>query len=247
MSTPLAVTADGGPLSRATVIALLSGLIGEADVTDTPTGAALDLIALETDESPDTAPLPPSDEDYLDRYLAAAEGRRAWLEEQVGPLDLTRESLVPLWVWAVDRLQLRPDDAAKDYVVREDGARFYVPRDADLPIWYGRSPFLAPDVWSDDSLAIVDGVAAHFAACLTTAQPDLRWEIAHADYGGYMHEGQPVLVGLEQPIEPVSAVLALLTGVYHLRRPGTPNPYNAPRTPPAPQDLRDLYDRVSRI
>lgn len=230
--------------------------VEEADVTDSTVNDALDLIAgpdyAEVRAMPERAEPTESDDEYLRRYLAAAQSRMVWLREQCqstgGPradqLNRSPDSLVPLWAWAIDRFQLRADDAPKDLVVSENRGRYYVPRDAVLPMWYGRSAFLAPDVWSDDSLALVDAIASYVAECLMRAVPELRWETGHAEFRGYMHEGQPTLAGFGDSVEPITSVLAYVGNVYHVRRPDEPNPYKVKRVAPSPEDLRDWFDSV---
>jgi hypothetical protein len=155
-------------------------MVEEDDLTDRTVGDALDLISgPAVSGEPASGGAEPasggeSDGEYLRRYLAAGDARAAWLRQQyesgvvtgADGLDYSRESLVPLWAWAIGRFQLRDDDAPMDLVVTENRGRYFVPRGAVLSMWYGRSALLAPHAWSDDSLTQVDAIAWYVAECL---------------------------------------------------------------------------------
>ncbi|MEV1329765.1 hypothetical protein AB0J20_09340 [Micromonospora costi] len=223
-------------------------LVEEGDVTAAPLGEVLDLV------SPDAAATTPagmvlsttteSPEDFLRRYLAAGDERLALLRARAARagepprLDLSRDSLVPLWAFAIDHLEPRAADAPLEKVILDGGDVFQRPKEAVLPMWYGRSAFLAPHVWSDASLALVDAISFYAVECVRHAVPGLTWQVGHEEPRGYMHEGQPVLAGRGPDLQPVTAMMPLLGRIYYLRRPDPANP----RTPPAPEDLRDWFD-----
>ncbi|MGS2613574.1 hypothetical protein ACVCAH_03440 [Micromonospora sp. LZ34] len=223
-------------------------VVEEGDVTGAPLRQVLDMISPDEDGRTPTGmvlgSIAESAEDYMRRYLAAGDQRLAWLHGQAartaGPqrLDFSRESLAPLWGWAIGRLQPRPADAPREKVILEDGSVFQRPTDAVLPMWYGRSPLLAPHIWSDESLALIDAVSFYAVECVRHAVPELGWQVGRGETRGYLYEGQAVLAGRGRDLEPVTALKPLLGKVYYLRNPDPGNP----RTPPAAEDLRDWFD-----
>ncbi|REF94102.1 hypothetical protein DFJ67_0011 [Asanoa ferruginea] len=218
-------------------------IIEEGDVTGAPLDELLDLISVPSVGAP-PATRAESDEDYLHRYLAAGDDRLAWLRDHAAAagtplrLDFSRESLVPLWQWATGRLEPRAADAPKEKVFLANGSAYQRPTDADLPMWFGRSLFLAPHVWSDESLALIDAISFYALECLRRAVPDLTWRVGHGPDRGYPHEGQPVLAGRGPELEPVTAVIPLAAKVYRVR---VPDP-TRPAKPPTAEDLRDWFD-----
>ncbi|HET8660820.1 MAG TPA: hypothetical protein VFM55_17690 [Micromonosporaceae bacterium] len=223
-------------------------IVEEGDVTGAPLGEVLDMIAPE-----EASPLPPgvvlsvsqeSDQDFLRRYLAAGDDRLAWLRTRAGRsggpsrLDLSRESLAPLWDWAISQIQLRDANAPTEKVMLETGGTFTRPVGAVLPMWYGRHPFLAPSHWSDESLAVIDAVAFYAAQAVRDAVPGLTWQVGEPEFRGKAQGGQPVLAGRGEPLQPVRELLGLATKVYHLRRPDPDNPC----VPPIGDDLLTWFD-----
>jgi hypothetical protein len=186
-------------------------------------------------------------EEYLTGYLAGAEPRLRWLREWAsqsnGPtpdqLDLSRDSLVPLWAWAIVQFELRPEDAALERVER-DPHRYYLPVGAQLPMWFGRLGITAPHWWSDRTLELIDAIAYYFAESLRRAVPSAQWTVGHADVPNYVHEGQPVLTGFETPLNPLLPVLNLAGRVYRLIRHDSPNPYDIPTA--TLTDLQAVFD-----
>jgi hypothetical protein len=189
-------------------------------------------------------------EEYLGRFVANTEARLRWLRDEAaatgGPtpeqLDFSRESLVPLWSWAVGRFRPRPKDAPLDFIEEDDGARYYRPRDARLPMWYGRR-LASPYLWSDETLDLIDAVIYYVAECLIRAAPGVHWEVFHSATPRHLHENQPLLLGLPQPVNPVLAVVMLMAGRYFQMLPDEPNPYRVP--PSTPDDLRQWFDDVT--
>lgn len=120
----------------------------------------------------------------------------------------------------------------------ENGSSFRRPKNATLPMWYGRSAHATPYVWSDESLALIDALVFYAAESVRAAVPDLTWQIAHNDTpgGGHMHKDQPVLAGRGNVIAPITALMPLLGKIYYKIRPEKPYPA------PAPEDLRDWFD-----
>jgi hypothetical protein len=173
-------------------------------------------------------------EDYLKRYLAAREPRLRWLTELAartgGPtpqqLDFGRESLVPLWEWAIGRFRVRGEDRVVD--------------PARVPMWYGRSPAPAAYWWSDETLDLIDAVAYYFGECLRRAVPGAQWEVGHAPFKNWISENQPVLTGFTSPFNPFVPLPNIVGRVYHALRPDEPNIYRIP--PPTAHDLRDQFD-----
>jgi hypothetical protein len=224
-------------------------IIEEGDVTGASLDEMLDLISAPAASTRSATPTE-SDEDYLLRYLAAGDDRLGWLRDHAaatgGPprFDHSRDSLVPLWEWAIGRLQPRAADAPKEKVFLDNGSAYQRPTGADLPMWFGRSLFLAPYVWSDESLALIDAISFYALECLRRAVPDLTWKVGHGQDRGYTHEGQPVLAGPGHDIEPVTWLIPLAGKVYRAR---VPDP-TRPARPPTVEDLRDWFDAtVARL
>ncbi|GAA3239080.1 hypothetical protein GCM10010532_078700 [Dactylosporangium siamense] len=220
------------------------------DVTDAPLDRALDLLApggpARKRRKPDHRAADEAAERYLREYLSSAGPRLAWLRDQAdGPLDFSRDSLVPLWSWAVTRFKPRPADAPTDFVVADARNRYSVPRDADLPMWFGRTALQAPAHWDDESLAIIDAIVYYLAECLLRAVPVSRWEVGHGASRSWVNEYQPVLIGFRHagvslPIELIGRVLILMSPVYRTFRPDLPD--NGERV--TPEDLRDCFDTI---
>jgi hypothetical protein len=232
------------------------------DITDAPLDKALDLLApgggpaRKRRKTKDPAKYQgkyqaedEAAERYLRAYLAAAGPRLAWLREHAGtekgPLDFSRDSLVPLWSWAVTRFKPRPADAPTDFVVADARNRYSVPRDADLPMWFGRTALQAPAHWDDESLAVIDALVYYLAECLLRAVPGSRWEVGHGASRSWVNEYQPVLIGFRHagvslPIELIGRVLILMSPVYRTFRPDLPD--NGERV--TPEDLRDCFDTI---
>ena len=224
-------------------------VVEEGDVTGVPLDEVLDMISTDAADATPTGAVistaTETPEEYLRRYLDAGDARLGWLREQAGAtggppsLDFSRDSLAPLWDWAIGRLRLRAADAALERVVLETGSVFQRPGDAVLPMWYGRNAMLAPYVWSDDSLAVIDAVAFYAAECVRRAVPALAWRVGHEKERGYVHEGQPVLAGRGRDLAPVNELLSWLVGkVYALRAPDIGKQVARP----AGEDLRDWFD-----
>jgi hypothetical protein len=175
-------------------------------------------------------------EEYLRRYLAAREPRLRWMidlaDRSGGPapqhLDFSRESLVPLWEWAIGLFRLRGQDAMVD--------------PTRVPMWYGRSPAPAAYWWSDETLDLIDAVVYYFGECLRRAVPGARWEVGHVPDRNWINGSQPVLTGFKVPLNPFVPLSNLIARVYRAQRSDESQPYG-PRVPlPAAQDLRDQFD-----
>lgn len=195
-----------------------------------------------------TAEQAAEDEDYLRRYLAGAEPRLQWLRERSartgGPapdqLDFSRDSLVPLWTWAIGQFRRRAESEPLDLIDRGSWGRYYAPRGANVPMWYGRQPIQAPHWWSDDTLDLLDALMYYVAEAVRRAVPGARWEIWRGDVKRAIDEGQPVLTGFTTPFNPVPGMMNLSGRVNRLMDRDSPNPYGIPSA--AAEDLRDWYD-----
>ncbi|SCL59972.1 hypothetical protein [Micromonospora chersina] len=189
-------------------------------------------------------------EEYLRRYLAEAAPRLRWLREEAarsgGPapdrLDHSRDSLVPLWTWAMDRFEERSPDQPLDRV--EEGlGRYFVPRGATLPIWYGRRAVQAPHFWSDDTLALLDALVYYLAECLLRANPEARWAVFHSDWRNHIDENQPVLTGFGEPVDLLLPAMNLAGRVHRRLHPEQARATGLPVA--APPDLRDWFDEIT--
>jgi hypothetical protein len=205
-------------------------VVEERDLTGASLNAVLDLIA-PGPAGPESyeGPSGESDEDYLRRYLGAGDQRMARLTGAPVTPDFSRASLGPLWEWAVGFLDLRADDAPKDRISLASGSTILRPRDADLPMWYGRTTMLSPDNWTDESLRMLDAVAWYLAETVRRSAAGVGWQVGRSRPRNE-NEGQPVLVGsTARQYEPIGDVLSWLTGkVYLLRRPNPDRPGPAP-------------------
>jgi hypothetical protein len=188
-------------------------------------------------------------QEFLQRYLATAPDSLQRLRDRSaatgGPtpdeLDLSRDSLVPLFEWAMGQFRLRPSDEPTDFIDKGDLGRYYQPRGGVQPIWFGRTGLHAPGWWDDDTLVLIDALAFYFAEALMRAIPEAHWEAGHdPNAKRWIHENQPVIVGAGPAFEPLQHMFHLAGGIHRYVNPDAPNPYN--RKPATTTDLRDLYD-----
>lgn len=130
---------------------------------------------------------------WADGWISDAPARLARLREQVGAglpspgLDRTEASLVPVW-----------SSARRQFTHRAPGA----PVDPTaLPAWFTDPRAWRPRWWDDRTVWLADGLMGYLAETLLHHTPGARWGVAHdeQDPEAYVHEGQPVLVGLAQP------------------------------------------------
>lgn len=191
-------------------------------------------------------------EEFLRLYLAAAPASLQRLRERSaatgGPdddqLDFGRDSLVPLFEWAMEQFKLRPDDEPKEFVDKGEAGRFYQPLGGEQPMWYGRTALSSPDWWDDDTLALIDGLTYYFAEAVIRAVPGAHWEVGHhPQYKRWWHENQPMILGAGEPFEPLQGMFAVSSGVYRRIRPDPGNPHAA--KPATALDLQNWYDAVA--
>ena len=106
----------------------------------------------------------------FDAYVAAQPERIARLEAIVrrrgGPaLDCNAEALDRLGAWVLEALEWSaPDERPPDWVQRRAGHEI-----------------------SAESAALVEGVAAHLAACLRTLEPEVEWRLCTEKIDSYYH------------------------------------------------------------
>ncbi|HUG85033.1 MAG TPA: hypothetical protein VMM13_10735 [Euzebya sp.] len=113
--------------------------------------------------------------------LPAAVERLAGDVGEAVVLDCSRHSLMALWPW----------------VLRQPNTDGVLPGDAPgVPPWYPfRAAYCQHYGVQASLVAVIDGVAAYYAACLVAAQPARRWTIGgrSAKDKGYAHYNAPVL------------------------------------------------------
>lgn len=174
---------------------------------------------------------------FLERFLAETPGRLQALREQCsstgGPsaqsLDLTPDSLDPLWSWAAPRLAWR--DGYQSPPPGEPGGR--VPLDQlepedQLPSWF--DPVVSGWArWSAESLWLLDGLARYLGETVLASVPGARWTAGHARRRGYAYENHPVLTGL--PAEDIAPVWSTAIVAARALQPG-----------PGPASLKALHD-----
>ena len=128
----------------------------------------------------------------FDELTSSSPERVAWLRREVGDvLDLTPESLVPLWEW----------------FVRREGARS--DRGGELPSWYEPDPpELAAQRLSPATLRDVDALALYFAEVLLHNVPEAGWGIGKLPKRmKYAHQNKPVVkLADDQDVNPVAIV-----------------------------------------
>lgn len=189
--------------------------------------------------------------EYLGHYLAAAPASLQRLRERSaatgGPthdqLDFGRDSLVPLFEWAMGQFNLRPEDEPKEFVDAGELGRFYRPKGGQQPMWYGRTGLTAPDWWDDDTLALIDALTYYFAEAVIRAVPGAHWEVGHhPQVKRWWHENQPVIAGAGEPFEPLQGMFAIASGVYRHIKPDPDNPRAA--KPATVLDLQNWYDAL---
>lgn len=114
----------------------------------------------------------------FDELTSSSPERVAWLRQEVGDvLDLSPESLVPLWEW----------------FVRREGARR--DRDGELPSWYEPDPpELASQRLSPATLRDVDAIGLYLAEVFLHNVPGAAWGIGKLPKRmKYAHQNKPVV------------------------------------------------------
>jgi hypothetical protein len=138
----------------------------------------------------------PEDDAYLQQFLAAAGPRLQWLREQSaqtggpapGQLDLSRDSLVPLWAWAAPRFR-----------TLRDGEQ---PEPGPKPVWFGRLGRNPTQWWPNETLELMDATLYYLGESLIQAVPGAHWAIYRSVDGGPAYaNGQAVVVGFGTPID----------------------------------------------
>jgi len=128
----------------------------------------------------------------FDELTSSSPERVAWLRREVGDaLDLTPESLVPLWEW---------------FVRREDGRR---DRGGELPAWYEPDPpELASQRLSPATLRDVDAAGLYLAEVFLRNVPGAAWGIGKLPKRmRYAHQNKPVVkLDDEQDVDAVGIV-----------------------------------------
>ncbi len=214
----------------------------EEDVTDRKPARILNLAWPNVDlVVPDGTVLyvpPDTPEQYLRRYLAAGEARLTLLREHDQALDYSRDSLAPLWTWAIPRLRWRPEDAPREKVMLEDGSTYQRPANATLPMWYGRHGLLTPYLWTDETMALLDAIAFYAMECVRHAVPSVTWQVAGRGNRS-IYVGMPVLPAAPAALEPISSLWPIVGRVLKWQRdPAEPEPVG--------DDLTAWYDDAVR-
>lgn len=114
----------------------------------------------------------------FDALTSSSPERIAWLRAEVGEaLDLSPESLVPLWEW---------------FVRREHGRR---DRGGEVPAWYEADPpELAAQRLSPATLRDVDAIGLYLAEVFLRNVPGAAWGIAKLPKRmRYAHQNKPVV------------------------------------------------------
>ena len=173
---------------------------------------------------------------FLASFLDQTPQRLADLRDQCasqgGPaphmLDLSAESLDPLWAWAKPRLSWREGyqpgqswDQPASKIPCED----IEPLEA-LPDWYdydrGDWEFSASTLW------LIDGLARYLGECFPHNIPGTRWKVGKNRHKRYIYQNQPVITGLAvDDSQPMAGVTILTSRAL--------NPSRGPST------LTDLY------
>ena len=187
-------------------------------------------------------------ERYLRAYLAAAGPRLAWLRDQdgadEGPLDSSR-TVVPELVLGGHPVPAPPPDAPMEFVVADARNADNLPRNADLPMWFGRTALQAPAHWDDESLAVIDALGVlprRVPAPGGAGEPLGGRPRRRTDLGQRVSAGADRLPARGRvPADRADRrVLILMSPVYRTFRPDLPD--NGER--PTPEDLRDCFDTI---
>ena len=166
----------------------------------------------------------------FDELTSSSPERVAWLRREVGDvLDLTPESLVPLWEWFVGREGARAD------------------RGGELPAWYEPDPpELAAQRLSPATLRDVDAIALYFAEVLLDNVAEARWGIGRLPKRmQYAHQNKPVVkLADDQDVNPVAIVYGNAVRVALMGEGSEPDTLLAGRLPRLGSGLRS-YELLS--
>ncbi len=180
-----------------------------------------------------------ADQARLQRWVDSLPVAVAELERGAGPLDFSRDSLLPVWEYALSRIAGRDVDPRAR---RED-----LP---PLPEWTevpGRD-----GVWSAfsiDTLWLIDAVARYYAECLLQALPEFRWAVYEDRKEAGMEDGEICLV-LGRPnrrgVHPMTVFLVRDVLVQAGRVvPLVPEVSPPQRVPTALRDIHDMRLRTA--
>lgn len=151
---------------------------------------------------------------FLARTPARLDELRAEAADSGGPppgsLDLSTDSLGPLWEWAAPRFAWRPGYAPPPFGL--PGPRVdphAVEPAATLPEWF--DPDLHWNRLSLQSVWLVDGLARYLGECLLREVPGARWTVGRSWRRGYVFQNHPVIRGLPVggPLQPMWSVSIL--------------------------------------
>jgi hypothetical protein len=151
--------------------------------------------------------------EFFDTFIGVMPARLAQLrqlsESTGGPdaaiLNLSIDSLVPLWNWAADRVAWRAG-----YVPAAPGDPqpivdlSTIEPEQDLPEWFSDYPelwvqFSAPTLW------LIDGFGRYLGEVLVTSFPGTRWKLAKSRVKNYVFQNHPVVtkVKVVGDVEPI--------------------------------------------
>jgi hypothetical protein len=143
---------------------------------------------------------------FFEQYMEAKEGRLQHLRQQfqatgggaADVLDLSPQSLVPLWVWAVKNVHRRPytpEELAGIMAVASNLARDEQLRTSPL---------------SEDTLCLSNDIGYYLGDVCVRNLPGVRWDVCITDIEYYDDNNQPVLKGLtlesRNPFQTVAAI-----------------------------------------
>jgi hypothetical protein len=171
--------------------------------------------------------------EFLAGFLEQMGPRLEWLAaESAGSvdLDLTVDSLDPLWAWSAPKFRWR--EGYEPPPLGMPGPQITLEQlepAEELPSWFEHPSGAGYAEFSCDTLWLIDGLGRYLGETLLRHVPGTSWQAAHSRRAGYIFQNQPVIAGLADDFNPVHSCAILAARAL---RGGSPR---------GSQTLRDLY------
>jgi hypothetical protein len=157
---------------------------------------------------------------YFDKFIGAMPSQldrlRQMSESTGGPtakdLDLSINSLQPIWEWAAGRVAWRPGYVGAPAGEPQPLVDLATVEPAqDLPEWFSDWPqlwaqFSAPTLW------LIDGFGRYLGETLVASFPGAKWKIGKSHVKGFVFQNHPVVskVPLVGDVEPIRSTFSFV-------------------------------------